>query len=416
MSDDIKKLLDSPNAADRKEAVRLLAKRGDVSALTYLRAIYRTDSDEEIRQLALKAGRYIKQHSNLAALSTQEVMAAPAVSPYAGVEEAPVLTPEEAALQARKAKGEELMTLAKAHFDNRERAQARKLAIEALDLYPQFTDDPYYLELLGQIMEVRTEYVLSEIEDYRRPGYEKRKIRRANQSLDDTSTVQALTYLALIAIVALGGAVALFAAVSQWMQPQLSLAASVTAVDPVRGTFLQNSMGAFVQLLNYSARDLQTNLTRGALLGGQLFGALVVAYAVVGFAARAFFDGDGTWGGLVRATYKPVIVGLVVLYAGYGVLSYLYLSPVLEGLHQTLSANQPAPYEQAIQNAQLYGVALAAYVVGVVLVFSAPVSRGIARNYRLGVSQGWSALLLAGIAALASGCGLMLSLASVALA
>lgn len=416
MSDEIKRLMNSQNAADRKEAVRLLAKTGDVSALTYLSAIYRTDPDEEIRQLALKAGRYIKQNSNLAALSTQEVMAAPTISPYAVVEEPPVLTPEEAALQQRKAKGEELMNLAKAHFDNRERPQARKLAMEALDLYPQFTDDLYYLELLGQIMEVRTEYVLSEIEDYRRPGYEKRKIRRANQSLDDTTAVQALTYLVLIAMVAMGGAAAMFVAVSQLMQPQLSLAASVTALDPVRGTFLQNSMGAFVQLLNYSARDLQTNLIRGVLLGGQLFGALLVAYVVVGFAARAFFDGDGTWGGLVRATYKPVIVGLIVLYAGYGVLSYLYLSPVLEGLHRTLSANQPAPYEQAIQNAQPIGAALALFVLAVIFVFSAPVSRGIARNYRLGVSQAWSALLLAGIAAIASGCGLMLSLASTALA
>jgi hypothetical protein len=416
MSDEILQLLNSPKTDDRKEAIRRLAKLGDVSALTYLSAIYRTDPDEEIRQLALKAGRYIKQNSSLAALSTQEVMAAPTISPYAVVEEPPVLTPEEAAQQQRKAKGEELMKLAKAHFDNRERPQARKLAIEALDLYPQFTDDLYYLELLGQIMEVRTEYVLSEIEDYRRPGYEKRKIRRANQSLDDTTTVQALTYLVLIALVAMGGAAAMFVAVSQLMQPQLSLAASVTALDPVRGTFLQNSMGTFIQLLNYSARDLQTNLIRGALLGGQLFGALLVAYAVVGVTARAFFDGDGTWGGLVRATYKPVIVGLVVLYAGYGVLSYLYLSPVLEGLHQTLATNQPAPYEQAIQNAQLIGAALALFVLGVIFVFSAPVSRGIARNYRLGVSQAWSALLLAGIAAVASGCGLLLSLASTALA
>jgi hypothetical protein len=416
MSDEIKQLLNSPDAADRKEAIRRLAKLGDVSALTYLSAIYRTDPDEEIRQLALKAGRFIKQNSSLAALSTQEVMAAPTISPYAVVEEPPVLTPEETALQQRKARGEELMKLAKAHFDNRERVQARKLAVEALDLYPQFTDDLYYLELLGQIMEVRTEYVLSEIEDYRRPGYEKRKIRRANQSLDDTTALQALTYLVLIALVAMGGAAAMFVAVSQLMQPQLALAATVTAQDPVRGTFLQNSMGSFVQLLNFSTRDLQTNLTRGALLGGQLFGALLVAYVVVGFAARAFFDGDGTWGGLVRATYKPVIVGLIVLYVGYGVLSYLYLSPVLEGLHQTLSANQPAPYEQAIQNAQPIGAALALFVLAVIFGFSAPVSRGIARNYRLGVSQAWSALLLAGIAATASGCGLLLSLASTALA
>lgn len=414
MSDEIKRLLNSPDAADRKEAIRRLAQSLDPSALPYLSAVYRTDPDEEIRQLALKAGRYIKQNSNLAALSTQEVMAAPRSNPYA--EPPPPPTPKEAALQARRAEAEALMHLAKAHFDNRERTAARQLAIQALDLYPQFTEDPYYLELLGQIMEVRTEYVLSEIADYRRPGYERRKRRRAAQSLDDTSMLHALGCLALIGLATVGGAAAMFAAVSQWMQPQLALAASVTSVDPVRGTFLQNSMGAFVQLLNFSARDLQTNLARGALLGGQVFGALLVAYGVVAFAVRAFHEGDGTWGGRVRATYQPVIAGLVTLWIGYGVLSYLYLQPVLTALHQTLSTNQPALYAQAIQHAQPFGAALAAYVVGVALIFSLPVARGLARNDRVSVSQAWSALFLAGVAALAVSCGLLLSLASVALA
>jgi hypothetical protein len=413
VSDDIKRLLDSPDAADRKEGIRRLAQTLDTSALAYLGVIYRTDPDAEIRQLALKAGRYIKQNSTLSALSTQEVMAAPTVSPYA-VEDTP-LSPEEAALQARKAKGESLMSLAKAHFDNREGVQARKLAIEAIDLYPQLLSDLYYLELLGQIMEVRTEYVLSEIEDYRRPGYEKRRQRRTNQSLDDTSFVHALFYLALIAAAAVGGAAAMFVGVGQAMQLQLALAASVTSIDPVRSTFLQNDMGAFVQLLNFSARGLEANLARGLLLGGQIFGLLIVAYVVVGMAARAFFDGDGTWSGLVRATYRPVIVGLAVLFIGYGVLSYLYLSPMLEGLYLTLSTNQPAPYEQAVQSALPIGAALMVFVVGVLLMFSVPVAHGTARNYRLSVSQAWSALLIAGIASAAVGCGLLLSMASLAL-
>lgn len=416
MSDDIQALLSSPHAADRKEAIRRLAKSLDPSALSYLGVLYRTDPDEEIRQLALKAGRYIKQNSHLAALSTQEVMAAEPVSPYDASEEAPPLPPEEAAQQERKAQAEELMTLAKAHFDNRERPQARKLAIQAVDLCPQLTEDLYYLELLGQIMEVRTEYVLSEIADYRRPGYERRKRRRENQNLDDTSALQMLSYLALVALAAIGGAAAMFAAVSQAMQAQLALAASVTSFDPVRGTFLQSSMGSFIQLLNFSARSLEANLTRGALLGGQLFAILLVAYGVVGFAVRAFFEGVGTWGGLIRATYKPVIIGLVVLFIGYGVLSYLYLSPVLSALHTTLSTNQPMPYEQAIQNAQPLGAGLMAYVVGVILLFSLPVARGIARNYRISVSHAWSSLLLAGAAAMMVGCGLLLSMASTALA
>lgn len=54
-------LLNSPKAEDRKQAVKALAQSNQAEALKYLATIYKTDSDPEIRDLALKAGRYLKK-------------------------------------------------------------------------------------------------------------------------------------------------------------------------------------------------------------------------------------------------------------------------------------------------------------------------------------------------------------------
>lgn len=57
----ILKMLDSSNVSDRKQAVKELARSRSREALKYLAALHKTESDPEVRDLALKAGRYIKQ-------------------------------------------------------------------------------------------------------------------------------------------------------------------------------------------------------------------------------------------------------------------------------------------------------------------------------------------------------------------
>ncbi|RMG75051.1 MAG: hypothetical protein D6711_07500 [Chloroflexi bacterium] len=54
--------LESPNIADRKQAIRQLALSRDIEALPYLKDVFRNDPDAQVRQLARKAGAYIKKH------------------------------------------------------------------------------------------------------------------------------------------------------------------------------------------------------------------------------------------------------------------------------------------------------------------------------------------------------------------
>jgi hypothetical protein len=62
MLDDWLRQLESFDAEERKQAVIALGKSLDSEALAPLADVYRNDPDAEVRDLALKAGRHIKQH------------------------------------------------------------------------------------------------------------------------------------------------------------------------------------------------------------------------------------------------------------------------------------------------------------------------------------------------------------------
>ncbi len=57
------RLLKSSRPEEREQAIKALAQSKDPSALPYLADIYRNDPDESLRELARKAGVYIKKNS-----------------------------------------------------------------------------------------------------------------------------------------------------------------------------------------------------------------------------------------------------------------------------------------------------------------------------------------------------------------
>ncbi|MCC7447406.1 MAG: HEAT repeat domain-containing protein [Anaerolineae bacterium] len=69
--------LSSTDAGKRREAIIALGRAGDPRALPALLNIYKTDPDPALRELALKAGRHIKQVQSAAAPAAAKVPAAP---------------------------------------------------------------------------------------------------------------------------------------------------------------------------------------------------------------------------------------------------------------------------------------------------------------------------------------------------
>ena len=55
--------LKSPDPEQRRQAIVALANTRDPAALAPLAAIYRGDPEPALREMALKAGRYIRQES-----------------------------------------------------------------------------------------------------------------------------------------------------------------------------------------------------------------------------------------------------------------------------------------------------------------------------------------------------------------
>jgi hypothetical protein len=62
MPDDLIQQLQDPDPAVRRQAIIALANSHNLAALQPLAAVYRGDPDPALRELALKAGRYLKQH------------------------------------------------------------------------------------------------------------------------------------------------------------------------------------------------------------------------------------------------------------------------------------------------------------------------------------------------------------------
>lgn len=72
MLDDLYRQLDSFDAEERKRAVIALGKTKDPATLDRLAQVYRTDPDDEVRALALKAGRFIRENADVDGGSSYE--------------------------------------------------------------------------------------------------------------------------------------------------------------------------------------------------------------------------------------------------------------------------------------------------------------------------------------------------------
>lgn len=145
--------LNSPDPQVRKAAVIALGKSKDREALKYLEAVYRTDSDPAIRELARKAGRFIRDHTDPIP-EPEEIPITPAraeaASPSPAVPERKIsATDRERAkgyldqaldLSVRHQEAKALQALAKAFTLNPELSNdvmARNLAVELTGFNPQ---------------------------------------------------------------------------------------------------------------------------------------------------------------------------------------------------------------------------------------------------------------------------------------
>lgn len=152
MLDDILQQLRSPDPGQRRRAIIALANSRDPAALKPLAAVYRTDPDPELRELALKAGRYIQQPSGDegSPVQTSSAVAVPTAGAVAADSGAsPRSVPLKPSVSARDAE------LAKNYLDSAttyhlegDKARAVENLGKALSLNPELRKDSFTANLM----------------------------------------------------------------------------------------------------------------------------------------------------------------------------------------------------------------------------------------------------------------------------
>ncbi len=143
--------LDHPDPAQRIAAIKQIAQSKDPDALKPLATVYKTDSDPEVRDMALKAGRYIQKHNGTGGSdgASAALLAAPEKSKRqpeaASAPRGAAITPQ----QEERAK--QNVSAAMDYHLRDENEKAIKQLQKAFALNPALKTDPYTISLASTI-------------------------------------------------------------------------------------------------------------------------------------------------------------------------------------------------------------------------------------------------------------------------
>ncbi len=183
------KLLDSPIPADRKKAVKAMAQSGDVEYIPYLAALFKTEDDDDIKELTAKAGRYLKKQA------ITDIQEARATSEEEAIPE-PVRVEVSAGNQKRASEMlDRALGLSTAHEDQ----AAEELVRKAYQIDPNIRLDNYKRGIVSQVLGVSVENVFTLLDT---GGNSKEKNKRKNSDLpNDVTWGTAITDLVIYGLV-----------------------------------------------------------------------------------------------------------------------------------------------------------------------------------------------------------------------
>jgi len=285
---DLVEMLDSSDPEDRIFAVKAMAKSKNPEYLQYLASVYKTDYDPQVKELALKAGKYIKK------MAAEEEWTG-GDEEYDEDAEDEIEEVEVSGMDVQRAQGfvEQAMNL---NLHNQNEKAAEALA-KAFRVNPNLRHDGYAVGLAASVTglgdEAAFEYLTSD-----EFGGNKKKKRSGSAPNDETTWEEALIDLAVYWVVNAGVAVVSTLLFSR----ALTDLATSSGLSPSDFTDINPLIGADIFLV----------LIAG--FAGSLFQVLglLIYYAAIHFAATTLFAGDGTFRGLIHKTANYLIVVVVV--------------------------------------------------------------------------------------------------------
>jgi len=405
MDEQILKWLDSPNVEDRKRAVKKLAQSGDRQALKYLSALYKTDPNEEVRELAVKAGRYINQQLNAAASTpaTTPPQATPKDynrnwqgpppkdDPKPAPSDEPVyVTVSKTAEERSKGLMESAMEALVAHKTE----AARKMAHQAFSLNPNLQHDAYYRSLAGEIMGMPLDAAVAELLSGSQKAKNSDKPKRKNDGSGEAreatwsdALVDLGIYGLVNAAIVIVGMVVLILLLGSAIN-QASAEFALSGGDPMA-----------LSAVNTMRQSLASGGVLVALIAGLIYGVIMVIVLMIGYVfthlvATMMMGGDGTLVGLVRS-WTNIASGYTVVTTLLGIVAPAIGSTVFsQQLSTATSFDQMAQATQALDTVGT--------INNLLILFSASLSIGmvfwyaakIGQNYQFGTGRGCGTLII----------------------
>lgn len=170
-------MLNSPRLEDRKAAIKQLAQSKDKTALKYLATIYKTDKDPEVRDLALKAGKFIRKSLGE---DDDAIGGAPARPAIATKEVFKVSATDATRAQSYINQATDMHT----RGDNAKAAQFLK---RAFTLNPNLRDDKFTLGLLATVTGLPSDEALNHMREALEEGIRRAQKTAAGEQLESQS-------------------------------------------------------------------------------------------------------------------------------------------------------------------------------------------------------------------------------------
>lgn len=411
MYDDILELLHSSDPKDRVRAIKEIAHTEDPSLLTQLAVIHKNDHDPEVREMALKAGRYIR---------SKQQKVAPFIIDDATVDdtrlghEGPEYEMTEAAASIgdltrkkkknkpiepvsaaaeKRAKGlvERAMNFSMSGKNDVAAAELRK----ALHINPNLADDEYTTTLAAEVMGLPKDEAIDEL-----------MYSAANEVADDGTTWQTaladlVTYGLVIAIIMFVGGLLIFRLFGDAIITMANIYMQDAYYDP-----------QMVEDLKFAFDYVSHPSIPGLLLVGLLAGLFsiisqLIYYAIMHFVSTNFLSGMGSFRKLIHGVTPFYSIVSVVQALIYGV-GFFFLMRGMGDLLTTVDATveQQIAVQRSIENASnIMSLVSIVFSIGVV----SYLSKLLGNVYEYGSGKGCVSLFLSGVMlfVLSCGCGFL---------
>ncbi len=310
---EIKRLLNSPNVEDRKRVIVLIAKSGHTDLLPYLAAIYKTDSNEEVRRLALEAGRHLKAMQQQEQKWQGKPPREDAPDPSAPV--------RVAVSKADEQKSFELMDRALQLSLSGDVNKAKRLARQAFKVNANLEFDPYYKGMLGEIFGMRPDDAMEAL-----AHSDNDKPKRKNDQLvdSDESWGAAIGDLIIYTLASATTVIVGFLLIIMLLQAPLDAMLRTLESDPeVAYAMAESGIGSLTQVVQLISIATIVPTIMGGLASGvsALINLLLVDF-FYHLAAQFLLGGEGSFVRLIRKTTNfytfvtviTFVAGMVVLY------------------------------------------------------------------------------------------------------